>query len=202
MRTLPGVTVGIIVPLIIIPIAVITAYLWYRRKMIAMQLDTGARDVPGPRLTSETLRRLPNPPWRVVYEIRPDQLEGADHVVIGPCGITAITTVVANRSKADVPRVSALVAATSLVRAAVDEHSEPVGARCDRVVKVYWGTPQPDDPPAREGVNGAIDVEGQRLEAWLCSLPPGPPPGPLSAGQVDAAWRALVIGIGRPDPLH
>ena len=106
MRTLAGVTVGIIVPLIIIPIAVIAAYLWYRRKMIAMRLDTEARDVPGARLTSETLRRLPNPPWRVVYEIRPDQLEGADHVVIGPCGIIAMTTVVANRSNADVPRVS------------------------------------------------------------------------------------------------
>jgi hypothetical protein len=202
MRTLAGVTVGIIVPLIVIPIAVIAAFLWYRRKMNAMRLDTEARDVPGVRLTSETLRRLPNPPWRVVYEIRPDQLEGADHIVIGSCGIIAMTTVVANRSNADAPRVSTLVASTSLVRAAVDEHSGTVGARCDRVVKVYWGTPQPEDPPAREGVNGAIDVEGQRLEAWLLSLPPGPPPGPLTSPQVDAAWRALVIGIGRPDPLH
>ena len=191
-------TAGIIVPLIVIPLAAIAAWVWYRRKMNAMRPDDSTREVPGVRLTSETLRRLINPPWRVVYEIRPTQLEGADHIVIGPSGIIALTTVVADRPDGTGDRVSALVASTALVRAAVDGLTTSSGVRCERVVKVYWGTPQPGTPPAREGVNGAIDVEGQRLEAWLHSLPPGP----LVASQVDSAWRAVVVGIGRPDPLN
>lgn len=190
-------TAGIIVPLIVIPIAVIVAFVWYRRKIAAMQPDVETRDVPGARLTAETLRRLPGPPWRVVYEIRPSQLEGADHVVIGPCGIIALTTHVADRPAGDVERVSAMVASPGIVRAAVDVHTAPTGVRCDRVVKVYWGTPRPELPAGREGTNGAIEVEGQRLEEWLHSLPPGP----LQPAQVDAAYRAVVVGVGRPDPL-
>jgi hypothetical protein len=197
MRTLAGVTVGIIVPLVLIPLAALGGYLWYRRKMKALAVDGEAREVPGVRLTSETLRRLPHPPWRVVYEIRPAQLEGADHVVVGPCGVIALTTVVADRPGADRPRESAMVASSNLVRAAVDEHTRPTGLRCDRIVKVYWGAPQPDSPAAQHGMNGTIDVEGQRLEMWLHSLPPaGLPPE-----RTDAAWRAIVVGIGRPDPL-
>jgi hypothetical protein len=191
------VTVGIIVPLIVIPLAAIAAYVWYRRKMSAMALDDTTREVPGVRLTSETLRHLASPPWRVVYEIRATQLEGADHVVVGPCGVIAFTTVVADRPAGDVERVSAFVANSAIVRSAVDVHTDPTGVRCDRVVKVYWGTPHPELPPARDGINGTIDVEGQRLEAWLQSLPPGP----LTTSEVENAWRAVTVGIGRPDPL-
>ena len=79
-----------------------------------------------------------------------------------------------------------MVVSSNLLRAAVDEHTEPIGVRCDRIVKVYWGTPQPESPAAQEGMNGTIDVEGQRLEAWLHSLPPGP----LTSG----AGRRRVAG--------
>ncbi len=197
MRTWDVVTTGIIVPLVAIPLIVIGAYVWYRRKMRALSLDDDTREVPGVRLTAETLRRLPYPPWRVVYEIRSSQLEGADHVVVGPCGVIALTTVVADRPAPGRPRESAMVASSNLVRAAVDEHTEPAGVRCDRVVKVYWGTPQPETPAGQDGMNGTIDVEGQRLEAWLESLPTGA----VSPEQIEAAWRAVVSGIGRPDPL-
>lgn len=197
MRTWAGVTLGILVPLVVIPVAVFVAYRWYRRRMKALAVDGESRDMPGVRLTSETLRRLPPTLWRVVYEIRPTQLEGADHVVIGPCGVIALTTVVADRPTGAAPAVSAYLPTTGLVKAAVDQHTEVVGVRCDRVVKVYWGAPQHEMAAARDGTNGVIEVEGQRLASWLHSLPPGP----LVASQVDSAWRAVVTGIGRPDPL-
>ena len=176
MRTLACVTVGIIVPLIVIPIAVIVAYLWYRRKMSAHAASTtDAREVPGVRLTSETLRRLPAPAVagrlrdptgpargrrscrdRTVRHHRPHHRRRRSS--------SRRSSPVCRRSSR--PRASCAPPSTNSRR--------PVGVRCDRVVKVYWGAPQPDRPPAREGINGAIDVEGQRLEAWLHSLPPGP----------------------------
>jgi hypothetical protein len=200
------VTVGIIVSIVVILIAVFVGYRWYKRKIAGLALDTEARPVPGVRLTSETLRRLPHPPWRVVIEIGAEHLEGVDHVVIGPTGVIGITTVVADRPATAVERDAMTVAHEAIARAAISAHVEAAGipsaASATSLAKVFWGAPDPDGPAARVDARGTSEVEGQRLVDWLQSLPPTMnAAGPLSPAQVDAVWRSVLTGIGRPDPL-
>lgn len=201
MRTFGGVTLGILLPLIIIPIVLVGGFAYYRRRIAALRIGSSTsetnRDLPGGRLTSETLRRLPHPPWRVVFEISPKVFDRVDHVVIGPFGIIALTTVVADRPLEPVGDDSLAVASAALARSEVDELTRRVGLRCEHSARVFWGTPRPEMPAGRPGRDGTVDVEGQRLDRWLQALPPGP----LAASQVDLAWQAVVTGIGRPDPL-
>lgn len=190
-------SLSILIPLVLLPVLVLGAYAWYRRAMNRMKPDDGERDVSGLRLTSERLRALPSPPWRVVYEIRGDSLGSVDHVVIGPAGVVAIDTVLADRPSGPISSDPNVVAAAAVSRGGVDELAQRAGLRCDVLAKVFWGTPQPDDPPANELTHASIGVEGQRLDSWLASLPAET----LTPSQVDLAWQAIVTGIGRPDPL-
>lgn len=190
-------TLGIIVPLLVLPLALLLGFAWYRRRVAAMRSDAQARPITGSRLTSESLRRLPQPPWRIVIEIAPASLEGVDHVAIGPSGIVPICTVVADRPTTDVARDPLWIASRSIARSVVDAAIARVGVTAMAPVTVYWGPPHPEMPAARQGSDGVIDVEGQRLTEWLESLP-GDALGP---SQVDACWQAVVTAIGRPDPL-
>jgi len=63
-----------------------------------MALDSTLRQINGARLTSERLRELPTPPWRFVFEISDEKLSSVDHVIIGPCGATAVRTQILDRS--------------------------------------------------------------------------------------------------------
>ena len=154
--------------------------------------------MPGARLSADRLQHLTSPPWRVVYEVG-GKLGDIDQVVIGPTGVIAIETVVGDRPQhsggpsTDPQRV----ANAALARVAVDELTQRVGVRCQLHAKVFWGVPQPTQPAGIEVATGQVNVEGQRLEEWLISQPPGP----LSASQVDQVWQTIVVGIGRPDPL-
>ena len=190
-------------PTVIIPFALSVAalvgfYLWYRRKINDLKVNTDDRPIAGGRLTAEHLRGLSSPPWRVVFEIAEKHLGPVDHVVVGPLGVLAIETIATNRPSAADPVAEAqLIANAAITRGDVDELAARVGSGCKTLVRVYWGTPQPDAPAGTQLAPGLMAVEGQRLNDWLVSLPPGP----LQAAQVDQVWQAVSTGIGRPDPL-
>ncbi len=193
---------GIIIPLIVLPIMLIGAYAWYRRSIADMK-PTDTKPVSGLRLTAESLHRMPSPPWRIVYEIN-DALGGVDHIVIGHAGVVAITTVVADRPATaqllDARGEAALVAEAAVARGPIDELLRPVGMSCARSARVFWGTPDRDRAPAEQLVHASQLVEGQRIAEWLGSLTPTEVP--LDPTRVDLAWQAIVMGIGRPDPLR
>lgn len=193
---------GIIIPLIVLPIVIVGAFVWYRRSIADMRPDE-ARPISGLRLTAEALHRAPAPPWRVVYEIG-GALGDVDHVIIGPAGVTAITTVVADRPDADQLRSARsdaiLVSEAAVARGPLDELVRAVGASCDRWARIYWGTPAPERPAADDVVHGSALVEGQRIDEWLAALAAATST-PLDAGRIDTIWRTVVTGIGRPDPL-
>jgi hypothetical protein len=209
---------GIVVPLVILPILLILAAIWYRRSMANLRVDD-AKPVSGVRLTAQALHRLPSPPWRVVYEIG-GTLGGVDHVLVGPPGVIAITTILADRPDAERLTAAAgsagLVAEAAVQRGPVDELARPAGSSCTLSARIFWGVPRPDRPAWEAAAHGCHLVEGQRLEEWVEALttgralaaqpggdgaPPPPPPPPLRPAQIDLAWQAIVMGIGRPNPL-
>ena len=195
--------VRILVPVVLVGVVMFLFWTWYRRTISDLAPDQNERPLPGARLTAERLRNMRTPPWRVVYEIGPSALGDVDHVVIGPTGVIAIETVMADRPTpaAIAEQVEAagphLVANCAITRGEVEAVTEPVGVGCKLLARVYWGAPADDQPAAHPVTTGLVAVEGQRLEQWLMSLPPGP----LSADRVDRVWQSVVTGIGRPDPL-
>jgi hypothetical protein len=120
-------------------------------------------------------------------------------VVIGPTGLIAIETLMVDRTKSfDSDVTDAQRTATPAIdRGDIDDMKRRVGVSCNVLAKVYWGTPQPDQPAGIIVTNGLIAVEGQRLAEWLVALPPGP----LTAAQIHQAWPTLLTGIGRPESL-
>jgi hypothetical protein len=194
---------GIIAPLIILPIALLGAYLWYRRSIADMR-PVEAKPVSGLRLTAEALHRLPSPPWRVVYEIG-GALGDIDHVVVGPPGVTAITTLVADRPDPDVLRTArgdaVLVSEAAIARGPLDELLRPVGSSCTRSARVYWGLTDPRRPAADDLVHASQLVEGQRIDEWLSTLSQQVGQDTLDQVTIDMVWRTITMGIGRPDPL-
>lgn len=189
---------SVLIPFLVSVAALAGFYLWYRNKIKDLTLDKDERPIPGARLTSENLRKLSSPPWRVVFEVGERHLGPIDHVVVGPNGVLAIETLAMDRPPDDleVP-TSRLVADAAIARGEVDDLTSQVGVRCETLLRVYWGTPQPDRPAGVELATGLVAVEGQRLAAWLVDLPPGR----LQSAQIDQVWQTLAVGIGRPDPL-
>lgn len=190
----------IIVPTVLVLAVMASFYAWYRRKLSDLDPSDEVRSLPGERLTAERLRVLSSPPWRVVYEIGPKHFGDVDHVVIGPGGPIAIETSMVDRPVLDpaADRSDAhVVAAAAIARGGVDDVTRSVGVPCSLLARVYWGTPQPDRPAAVQLAPGLVAVEGQRLNDWLVSMPPGQ----LTPAQVDQVWQAIITGIGRPDPL-
>jgi hypothetical protein len=196
------VSVGIIVPLIILPILLVGGYVWYRRSLAGMRPDQ-AKPVSGLRLTAEALHRAPAPPWRVVYEVG-GALGDVDHVVVGPPGVVAITTVVADRPDPAKLRAASseavLVSEAAVARGPLDELLRAAAASCDRWARVHWGMPDAARPASDDLVHGSVLVEGQRIDEWLAGLA-ADATEPLDAARIDSIWRTVVIGIGRPDPL-
>lgn len=195
-------SVGIIVPLIILPVLLVGGYVWYRRSLADMRPDQ-AKPVSGLRLTAEALHRAPAPPWRVVHEIG-GVLGDVDHVVVGPPGVVAITTVVADRPDParlrDASSEAVLVSEAAIARGPLDELLRATAASCDRWARVHWGTPDAGRSAAEDLVHGSVLVEGQRIDEWLAEMA-ADAAAPLDAGRIDSIWRTVVTGIGRPDPL-
>jgi hypothetical protein len=194
------VDLGILVPLVIVPILIVGCFVWYRRSIAGMR-PTEAPPVSGVRLTAEALHRSASPPWRVVYEIG-DALGTIDHVVVGPAGVIAIRTVVADRPEIvehDDRSAARAIGDAAIARLPVDELLRAVGARCDRSATIFWGTPDPRRPAVHQSVAGHDLVEGQRLHDWLAGLV-DQVDTPLDQTRIDTIWRTIVVGIGRPHP--
>ena len=190
-------SLSIIIPLIVLVVLVGGGFAVYRRYIASMQVDSDARQVSGARLTSERLQQLPSPPWRFVLEISEDRLGGIDHVIIGPSGVIAVSTLMTDRPAQPGTPDPTQLAMAAMMRAPVDELAANVGLSCKTLAKVFWGAQQPEQPAALDAGLGTVAVEGQRLQDWLLTLPPGP----LTPAQIDLAWQAILTGIGRPDPL-
>ena len=197
-----SVSPGIIIPLITLPILMIGVFVWYRRS-IAHLGPGDSKPVSGWRLTAEALHRSPSPPWRIVYE-GGGALGDVDHVIVGPAGVTAVTTLVADRpdpaSLRGVRADAILVSEAAVARGPLDELLRAAEASCDHWARVYWGTPDPRRSAAEQLVHGSVLVEGQRIDEWLVTLA-AQTSTPLDPGRVDLIWRTVVTGIGRPDPL-
>jgi hypothetical protein len=196
------VNLGIIVPLVVLPIVLVGAFLWYRRSIADLRSDE-AKPVSGLRLTAEALHRAPSPPWRVVHEIG-GALGGIDHVIVGPPGVIAIATVVADRP--DPARLreargeAQLVGDAAIARGPLDELLRSVDSSCALSARVHWGAPDAGRPPADDLVHGSQLVEGQRLDEWLATIVEQTTT-PIDQQRIDTVWRTITMGIGRPDPL-
>jgi hypothetical protein len=198
------VTPGIVIPLVVLAVVLVGAAVWYQRSMTSLKPDD-AKPVSGVRLTAETLHRLGSPPWRIVYEIG-GALGGVDHVIIGPPGVVAVTTIVADRPKPERLVAAAgeaqLTAEAAIERGPADELLRPAGVTCRLSARVFWGAPDPDRPAFDEIAPGNHLVEGQRLMDWVEALDDAADEPPITQPQINMAWQAIVMGIGRPDPLR
>lgn len=189
---------GIIIPLVALAVIVPGAYLLFKRYTASLSVDDSARVVSGAGLTSRALHRIPQPPWRVVYEIPPQALGGIDHVLIGPGGIFAVTTEVSPLPGGPVDHdPKDLMVQAAIARSALDDALGRCAMGSDARVAVHWGRTESDEVDA-ELAPGALAVAGQRLDVWLASLPGDR----LTGSQVDLAWQTVVTAIGRPDPLR
>ena len=192
---------GIVIPLVVLPIVLVGAFVWYRRS-IANMAPSDAMPVSGLRLTAEALHRTPSPPWRIVYEVS-GALGEIDHVAIGPPGVIAITTVVADRPSPaaliEARGEAVLVSEAAISRGPIEELLRAVAVSCDLSARVFWGMPAPERPAAEPVVHGSALVEGQRLDDWLTAAITNAPV-PLEQHRIDEIWSTIVIGIGRPDP--
>lgn len=150
------------------------------------------------RLTSAALRTLPSPPWRVVYEIGAERLTGAEHVLIGPAGAFAVTTTIDPLPHAtDQAPDPVAIARAAMTRGGLDDALVAVRLASHGLLAVHWGGADDDSSPTVAGAHGVTHVDGRRLAAWLLSLDQHA----LLPSQIDLAWQAVVVGIGRPDPL-
>lgn len=161
--------------------------------------DQAARNA-AVRLTSGALRTLRSPPWRVVYEIGPERLTGVEHVLVGPPGAFAVTTTIdplpAPPDDAAAPDPVALARA-AMTRGGLDDALARVRMPSSGLVAVHWGGAAAGAPASVAGLHGVTHVDGRRLAEWIATLTADT----LTAAQVDLAWQAVVITIGRPDPL-
>ncbi len=189
---------GAITALVVLPVVLAVVYVWYRRTTSTAELAE-TPPISGVRLTAEALHRVVTQPWRVVYEIT--ALGAIDHVIIGPPGVIAITTVVADRPSASIAPtdVAQLTADAAIQRGPIDELARHSGASCRLTARIFWGSPDVARPAFDEIVHASQLVEGQRLAEWLAALETAD--DRISAAEIDLAWRAVVMGIGRPDPL-
>jgi len=186
---------GIIIPLVLLAIAVPIGLAWAKSLKNPPTNANEPSSTPQTRLTSNALRELPTPPWRVIYEITDHKLGGIEHVLIGPGGTFAVQTSMEplpDRPAAE-PDAHTL-AAEAIARGRLDDALTRCAMSSDRTIRVHWGV----------GSGGSIDVmpgltavDGRSLQTWAASLTEQT----LTPAQVDLAWQTVLTSIGRPDPL-
>ena len=199
---------GIIIPLVLIAIVVPIAFTLAKRYL----KDGAASGVdepviaPSTRLTSNALRALPTPTWRVVYEIAAEKLGGPTHVLVGPPGIFAVLTSM-DPMPADPPAEHDphTIANAAIARGGLDDALRRCAMSSDRLLTIHWGAPIGGAPVAVDTVPGAVAVDGRSVGRWaeqaITDVTDGSAREPLSPSQVDLAWRTVTVAIGRPDPL-
>lgn len=190
---------GIIIPVVIVAVIVPVAFTWAKRRYRdAPETSDEPTAVPTARLTSNALRELPSPPWRVVYEIAEDKLGGVEHVLIGPPGVFAMQTSMDPVPEHSEPAPDAVtVARAAIARGDLDDALGPCGLSSDRMVRVYWGATDQPHPAIVDVMPGVVAVDGRAITAWSERLDGEQ----LSVAQVDLAWQTVLRAIGRPDPL-
>lgn len=189
----------IYIPVIVLAILVPVVSYWAKRKF-KDEADREHADVvvpPGDRLTSNALRTLESPPWRVVYEIAPERLGGIGHVLVGPSGVFALRTTMQSFPTPPVGEPDArAVGEAAVLRGDLDDALRRCNLSSDALVDVHWGVNESADI-AVELLPGRIAIDGRALADWAT----GSRSGELSAAQIDLAWQSIVTAIGRPDPL-
>ena len=189
---------NIVIPVIVIAVIVPTVLLWAKHRLRDSVGDDDELPVaPSDRFTSNALRELDSPPWRVVYEIGDGRLGGIAHVLIGPSGIFALRTTMDPLPAPPTDDADArTVSEAAVARAELDDALRRCAMSSDRLVTVHWG--------ANEGAEIAVEmtpghtaVDGRSLGDWAA----GSGPETLSPAQIDLAWQSVVTAIGRPDPL-
>lgn len=187
----------IIVPVIAVVILAPMGFVWARRTF-KDGAGTAVELVPPPsaRLTSDALRSLPSPPWRVVYEIAAEKLGGIEHVLIGPGGIFAMQTSMDPLPEPADPDPQA-VGRAAITRGPLDDALRRCAMSSTALTVVHWGVGGVGRG-AVEVMPGVIAVDGRHVGAWTDALGATA----LSPTQVDLAWQTVVTAIGRPDPLR
>ena len=199
---------GIIIPLVLIAMLVPVAFVLAKRYL----KDGAVIDVdepvvaPSARLTSNALRELPSPTWRVVYEIAEEKLGGPSHVLIGPAGIFAVQSSLEPLPDGSGERPDPhAVAAAAIARGGLDDALRRCAMTSDRLVTVHWGAPSDGAPIAVDTVPGSLAVDGRSIVQWgerlVAEVTADPTREPLSPARVDLAWQTVTTAIGRPDPL-
>ena len=199
---------GIIIPVVVIAVFVPTAFV-LAKKYLKDGAAIGADEpvvAPSTRLTSNALRELPAPTWRVVYEISEEKLGGPGHVLIGPAGIFAVqTSMEPLPARPDAPPDAHAVAAAAIARGGLDDALRRCAMSSDHLLTVHWGAPTDGAPIAVDTVPGATSVQGRSLAEWAArvsaDVAADPTREPLSPARVDLAWQTVTTAIGRPDPL-
>lgn len=190
----PGIVIPLVVVMIAVPVALVMA-----RKHFKEGARVSVEDVvtPSARLTSNALRELASPPWRVVYEIADDKLGGVGHVLIGPAGVFAVHTSMAPLpSPRTEPPTPTEIATAAIARGGLDDALRRSALSSDLLVTVHWGQSAEGGPIAVDTVPGAVAVDGRSFSSWASSRS-----GSLTPAQVDLAWSTVLTAIGRPDPL-
>ena len=193
---------GIIIPLLLVAIGVPVAFVWARRRF--KELGAAGDELPtapATRLTSNALRTLESPPWRVVYEISADRMNGVEHVLLGPAGVFAIETSMDPLPEPVNDPDPHAVAAGAIMRGALDDALRRCGMVSERLVRVHWGANPVGAQVSVELLPGVTAVDGRRLGDWAGAATTGRDAPPWAPAQVDLAWQTVVTAIGRPDPL-
>jgi len=195
----PGIIIPVVVLSIVLPAVLTVARRRFLHVAAGIGPELGSANDPSVRLTSDALRALATPPWRVVHEIAPARLGGIDHVVIGPPGVLALTTTIDPLPPQPTTETAdpAAVAKAAILRGHLDDALRRCAMSSDRLVVVHWAAPTSGDPESVEPLPGVVAVRGRSLQAWLEGLDGER----LSPAQVDLAWQTVVTAIGRPDPL-
>lgn len=189
----------IIIPIVLIAVLTPIVFMWAKRKFkdnVAV-VDGDAFVAPSDRLTSNALRELESPPWRVIYEIPHDKLNGIGHVLIGPAGVFAIrTTMDPLPHQSETEPEAKDIAEAAIARGGVDDALRKCGMAADRLLAVHWGVNEGADI-AVDVLPGLTAVDGRAISTWA----DGAASEALTQSQVDLAWQTIVTSIGRPDPL-
>lgn len=194
----PGIIIPIVLIAIVVPVVGVMAKKYLKDG--AADRDEAPVVAPSARLTSNALRELPSPTWRVVYEIADDKLGGIGHVLIGPAGVFAVQT--SMDPLPDPPgdeHDPRAIAAAAIARGGLDDVLRRRGMSSDRLVVVHWGAPVAGAPVAVDTVPGATAVDGRSVSRWAEQTLAGAVA--LTPAQVDLAWQTVTTAIGRPDPL-
>jgi hypothetical protein len=193
---------GIIIPVLVLSVVLPLALMLARRRFKAATAGGGASGPgigtdPSVRLTSNALRAMTSPPWRVIHEIAPQRLGGIDHVVIGPAGVLPLVTSIDQLPRPPFEHDPTAVAAAAVQRSELDDALRRCAMSSDRLVVVHWGAGGDSDDVWCEPVRGVTAVDGRALLTWLEQLDTTL----LSPAQVDLAWATTLTAIGRPNPL-